>query len=248
MNFIQRFTGFIHTIGVMINTPPAAPAHISAHCTNIDVLLMHLCGFDRERYTYILRWLAYPLRHPGAKMRYGLSIIGEQDTGLALFFEQVAVALHHGNGRAIQADALNSTFNHNWAGAPLLVVNGKVPRHAMSHIKSLMTSDSIVVYRARESAKCIPNQMNIIFMSGHADALPAGTDRRFMVVETPPAREKVFYQAIESEIKDGGVDAFRDFLLHVLPMGSFNETTVPPGFERAPYASSRLAHIAKETA
>jgi len=248
MNLIQRLTSIIHTIGVNISTPPAAPARISAHCTNIDVLLMHLCDFDRERYTYILRWLAYPLRHPGAKMRYGLAIKGEEGTGMSLFFEDVAVALHQGDGRAIHADALNSTFNHSWAEAALVVVDGKVPRHAVESMKALMTSDSVVVYRARAPAKWAPNRMNFIFTSGHADPLPAGTDRRFMVVEAPPAREKVFYQAVASEIKDGGVDAFRDYLLHGIDMTGFNETTIPPGLERAPYTRCHPMHLLKELA
>jgi putative DNA primase/helicase len=249
-NFIRRLTSFIHEIGVMINTPPPAPTRVSAHCTNIDVLLMHLCDFDRERHTYILRWLAYPLRHPGAKMRYGLVIKGDEGTGLNLFFQDVAVALPPGNGRVIRADALDSRFNDGWAGWPLVVVDGSVPRHAMAHVKGLMTSDSVVVDRKGGPAKWVPNRMNFIFMSGHADAIPTGTDRRFMVIEAPPAREKAFYRAIENEIKDGGVDAFRDFLLHGIAMGSFNETTVPPGFERADPGAlrDRSLHLVKESA
>ena len=248
MNLIQRLTSIIHTIGVKISTPPAAPVRISAHCTNIDVLLMHLCDFDRERYSYILRWLAYPLRNPGAKMRYGLAIKGEEGTGMSLFFRDVAVALHQGDGRAIHADALNSTFNHSWAGAALVVVNGKVARHALERMKTLMTSDSVIVYRAHEPARWVPNRMNFIFTSGDVDFLPVVTGRRFMVVEAPPAREKAFYQAVASEIKDGGVDAFRDYLLHGIDMAGFNETTIPPGLERAPYARRHPMHMAKEPA
>jgi putative DNA primase/helicase len=238
MKFVQRFNSFIHTIAVMIDTP--APARVSAHCTNIDVLLMHLCDFDRERYTYILRWLAYPLRNPGAKMRYGLIVKGEPRTGIKTFFQHVAIALHQGAGRIVHPGALNATLNHSWAGAPLVVVNGSVPRHAMAHVKALITSDTVIVERKHEPARWVPNRMNFVFLTGNRDAIPAAPDnRRFMVLEAPPAREEAFYRAIEREIEDGGIDAFRHFLLHVVPMGSFNETTVPPGVERAPYASGR---------
>jgi putative DNA primase/helicase len=247
MNFIQRFTSFVHTIGVMINTPPAR-ARVSAHCTNIDVLLMHLCDFDHERHAYILRWLAYPLRNPGAKMRYGLVIKGQEATGIKLFFQNVAVALHQGNGGVVRADALDSRFNDRWASWPLVVVDGNVPRHAMAHVKALMTADSVVVERHGGPARWVPNRMNFIFTSGDADFLPISIDRRFMVVEAPPAREKAFYRAIESEIANGGIDAFRDFLLHRIGMGSFNKTTVPPGFERAPYARRHPLHLVKESA
>lgn len=240
--FFFRLSRFIREINVLINTPPPRPTRISAHCTNINMLLMHLCDFDSERYSYILKWLAYPLRHPGAKMRYGLVVKGEKGTGLSLFFQHVAMLLHQGDGRAIGAEALATRFNHGWAGAPIVVVDG-MPRHALEHIKALITTDSVVIERKGEPAKWAPNRMNFIFVAGQADAIPTGTNRRFMVLEAPPAREKVFYQAIASEIENGGVDAFRSFLLHGIDMDGFNETTVPPGFERAAAGKARAGSL-----
>jgi hypothetical protein len=38
-----------------------------------------------------------------------------------------------------------------------------------------------------------------------------------------------FYRSIDYEIENGGIDAFRDFLLRDLDMGEFDELTPPPG-------------------
>ena len=158
--------------------------------------------------------------------------------------------MHQGAGRLVHTSALASRFNHTWAGAPLLVADGSISNEAMTKVKALMTSPSIVVDRKGEPSRWAPNRMNFVFLTGARNPLRSGTDRRFMVLEAPPARENVFYQAIEAEIKNGGVDAFRDFLLRGIDMDGFNETTVPPGFERADPSEVRAGslHLVKETA
>jgi putative DNA primase/helicase len=248
-SFMTRSHSMLTALRALIGSVPPATPHISAHCTNIHMLLMHLCDFDRVRYAYILKWLAYPLRHPGAKMRYGLAIKAEKGTGASLFFHQVALALHQGAGRAIDIGHFGDQFNEQWAGAPLLLVDG-FPQVLTAHLKSLLTSETITIRRKGKTFMEVPNHMNFIFLSGAHHALPAGTDRRFMVLETPPRREALFYQAVASEIKDGGVDAFRYFLMHGIDLGGFNETTIPPGFERTEPSEvcAESLHLAKEAA
>lgn len=212
---------------VAFSTPAEKP-YVSANCNNINMLLMHLCDFDQERYSYILKWLAYPLRHPGAKMRYGLALNSMQGTGVSMFFQDVAIALHQGAGRSIDIHRFRDHLNSQWAGAPLLLVDGDFHR-ASAQIKHFVTSDSITVRGVGRVCRDIPNHMNFIFVSGHSHALGDDSDnRRFLVLDTPPPRERVFYQAVASEIKNGGVEAFRHFLLHGIDMGGFNETTMPP--------------------
>lgn len=250
-DFIFRLNSFIHKIGVLINTPrPARPRHISPHCTNINMLLMHLCDFDADRYSYILQWLAYPLRNPGAKMSYGLIINGAAGTGINMFFQLVAVALHQGKGRIIHADVLSNRFN-SWAGAPLIVIDGHVTERTLAQAKQLMSSKSLIVESKGQPPREMPNQMNFVFLSGDINPLKvAGAERRFMVLEAPPPRERAFYQAIATEIADGGGDAFRQYLLHGIDMAGFNETTLPPEFVRADPSELRgkSLHLVKESA
>lgn len=228
---LKHLSTFIRAIYRMIaGTAPTTP-HISASCTNINMLLMHLCDFDQERYCYILKWLAYPLRNPGARMRYGMAINVTPGTRVSLFFNQVALALHQGAGRSIDINRFRDHRKADWADAPLLLVDGGM-RLAEAHIKSFITADTITVREAGKVFKTIPNRMNFIFISGSGDFLDQSDTRRSMVLDTPPPRERLFYQAAASTIKDGGVDAFRHFLMHGIDMGGFNETTIPPGFER----------------
>lgn len=226
---LKPISTFIRAIVRMVaGTPPKAP-YVSANCTNINMLLMHLCDFDRERYNYVLRWLAYPLRNPGAKMCYGLAVNAIEGTGVSLFFQDVAVALHQGAARSIDINRFRDHHNSQWAGAPLLLVDGARQQFA-SFIKSTMTTDVITVRGPGKVFRVMPNNMNFVFVSSVPDCFTGSDNRRFMVLDTPPPRERVLYQAVATEIKDGGVEAFRHFLMHGIDLGGFNETTIPPTY------------------
>jgi hypothetical protein len=247
-SFLTSLKNFIRHIGVLIGAP--RPRQFSPHCTNINMLLMHLCDFNQLHYSYILQWLAYPLRNPGAKMCYGLVIKGGQGTGKNMFFQNVAVPLYEGKARIVHADVLSDRFNC-WAGAPLVVIDSTLTARALARVKALMTSKSLIIESRSQPPREMANRMNFIFLSGDFNPPRLERDnRRFMILETPPAREHAFYQAVAHEIKNGGVDAFREFLLHGIDMAGFNETTQPPGFERGDANEYRAgsAHAAQEAA
>lgn len=228
-NLVFRFNSFVRDLGAILFTP-AAPRP-TPHCTNINMLLMHLCDFNADHYSYILQWLAYPLRNPGAKMCYGLIINGDTGTGTNLFFQHVAAMLYDGQARVIHADALSARFT-NWVGAPLVVIDGNVTQRAVARIKGLMTAATVNIARKGEQ-RTERNRMNFVFLSGAGNWVRAEVaDRRFLIVEAPPAREKVFYQAVQYEIQNGGIDAFREYLMRGIDMEGFNETTMPPGLSR----------------
>lgn len=237
--FVRSLKNFIRTVGAMICTP--AP-QTSVQCNNIRMLLLHLCDFNQQQYCYILQWLAYSLRNPGAKMCYGLIVAGDHGTGKSLFFQHVAVPLFKGMGRIVHADVLSDRFN-NWAGAPLVVIDGNITQRTLARIKGLMTSNSLVINR--KGPLEIPNGMNFVFLSGDINALRLDVaERRFMILEAPPARERAFYRAVAHEIREGGIDAFRRYLLREVDLTGFNETTRPPGLARADAGE----HAAQEAA
>ena len=92
-----------------------------------------------------------------------------------------------------------------------------------------MTAESFVVEREGHAPNVVPNRLNFIYVTSSPDFLPADVgNRRFLVIEVPPARQRAFYQAVVHEIAEGGVDAFRDYLMHGLDMGAFKEATPPP--------------------
>lgn len=199
-----------------------------AHCSNIMTLLAHLCDMDDDMRLWVLRWLAYPLRNPGAKMSTALIFNGPEGTGKSLFFAHVVAQLYGNNAARIRPSDLYSKFNPWAAGANLVVVDGEYAGRHVERLKAMITSSPIVLDIKGQAPRTVNNRLNFVYLCSRDDFLPPDTgNRRFVVVEVPPARPRAFYQAVAHEIAAGGVDAFRDYLMNGLDMGGFNESTLP---------------------
>jgi len=210
--------------------PPAAANEARpGHCGNIMTLLAHLCDLDHDLRLWVLRWLAYPLRNPGAKMSTALVFNGSEGSGKSLFLNFVVAELYGTAAAKIRPRGLHSRFDGWVDGVSLALIDGEFARPHLARIKEAMTAGSFVVEREGHAPNEVPNRLNFIYVTSSPDFLPADVgNRRFLVIEVPPARQRAFYQAVVHEIAEGGVDAFRDYLMHGLDMGAFNEDTPPP--------------------
>ncbi len=216
----------IRSISRMI-TP--APNSMPSSCLNINALLLHLCDFDERTYRYIMKWLAYPLRNPGAKMQHSLMVNGQEGTGSSLFFDKVVGKLYGDGARRLRGHHLHDMFNDWTLGARFLIIDGAIPRGAAGKVKALASGTPILVERKGMPNQQIANEINIVVLTHSNDFLPLSScDRRFMAVEAPPAREQLFYRSVLAEIENGGVDAFRDYLLKKVCLDGFNQFSEPP--------------------
>jgi putative DNA primase/helicase len=203
--------------------------HTPVGCTNIRALLMHLCDFDEATFAWMLRWIAYPLKNPGAKLDMAVVVNGEGGTGKSLMFERVVAGLYEDGARTLPASQLHSPFNH-WAdGIRLAVVEGVFTKRNAARLKDLTSAVSLQIATRFEPAQRRKNRMNFVFLSTSSEFLPVlESDRRLFVLEVPPRRPRAFYSAVFAEIDNGGIDAFRDYLMRNLDMTGFDEHTRPP--------------------
>lgn len=226
---VAALRALVASMSALLQPPAQAAVDVRpAHCGNILTLVAHLCDMDDDMQQYVLRWLAYPLRNPGAKMLTALVFNGGQASGKNLFFTQVAAALYGDNAATIRPGDLYREFNYWAVGANLVVVDGDyAPRH-LERMKAFHAAESFAITLKGHAPRTVINRLNFVYLSNREDFLPADTgSRRFVVVEVPPARPRNFYQAIAYEIANGGLDAFRDYLMHRLDMGNFNVNTLP---------------------
>jgi putative DNA primase/helicase len=205
-----------------------APSWRPARCGNIKTLLLHLCDMDDQLCLWTLRWIAFQLRNPGAKMTAGLIINGTHP-GKSLFFEDVLVELFDQNARVILADQLHDMFT-SWAAAPtsMVIVHGTFKSRHIARLKSLITTQDVVLGLRDQVPQTRRNRLNFVFLSKSPEFLPHSGSRRFTILETPPVWPRPFLQAVKAEIDNGGVHDFRDYLMRDLDMGKFNESTLPP--------------------
>lgn len=200
-------------------------------CDKIVLLLDHLCGGNEEICNWVLSWLAYPLQNKGAKMRTSIIIHGDEGSGKNLFFENVIKRIYGEYGGVIGNAQIESQFNE-WASKKLYFVADEVVtrnelRQLKGKLKHMITGESIMINPKNMTERVEANHMNFVFLSNELQPLALDkTDRRYLVIWTPPNKTPEFYKEVADQIAAGGVEAFYDFLMN-LDLGDFNEHTKP---------------------
>jgi len=202
----------------------------------ILALLASLCDAeDRadEYMEWILRWLAYPLQYPGAKMQTALLMFGEkQGTGKSLFFEGVMLPIFGDYGTVASQHQLDSSFT-SWRSKKLFVLFEEVLSRddKYSHngtLKYMITGKTMNINEKNLPARDERNHMNSVFLSNEPQPIPIELeDRRFMVIEARRKQDPAFYDQVKDAIAAGAIEAFYHFLLE-FPLDGFNEHTKPP--------------------
>lgn len=212
---------------------PMAPR--AGKCSALLGLLEYLCSGEDNRepvYRWILKWLAYPLQHPGAKMHSAIVVHGPQGTGKSRFFEAYA-KIFGPYARVLGQEALEDKFNADWAQAKLFILADEVLAraelyHIKNRLKGFITGDTIRVNPKNIAAHNEKNQMNLVFLSNERQPLVLeNDDRRHLVIWVPPKLADGFFDEVNLEIEQGGVEALYHYLL-ALDLGDFKPWTRPP--------------------
>lgn len=211
---------------------PTLPA--AGKCDKLLELLRYICSGERnaeDLYRWVLCWLAYPIQHPGAKMKTALVVHGPQGTGKNLVFETV-MSIYGQYGRVIGQDAVETQFN-DWASRKLFLIADEVIArndlfHVKNKLKALITGDWIRINPKNIAAYDERNHVNLVFLSN--EAMPVAIDeddRRHCVIWTPFELGPEFYAGALAERDAGGIAALHDYLLN-LDLGDFHPGTRPP--------------------
>lgn len=203
-------------------------------CAKLLDLLQFICGEADQDLApvteWVLKWIAYPLQHPGAKMATAIVMAGKEGAGKNLFFGAIRTIYGHHGGMITQRE-LEDRFNV-WMSAKLfMIANEVVTRQEMNHnvgfLKHLITEPEIWINRKNREQRCEENHMNMVFFSNEYQPVKlTADDRRWLIIRTPPMREEGFYKAVLAELANGGAAALYAHLLN-LPLGNFGEHTKP---------------------
>jgi putative DNA primase/helicase len=202
-------------------------------CVGLLELLEYMCTGEsgHDMYNWVLRWLAYPIQHKGAKMRTTLVVHGPQGTGKNIFFEAI-MRIYGQYGRIIDQSAIEDKFN-DWASRKLFLIADEVVArsdlyHVKNKLKAFITGEWIRINPKNLAAYEEKNHVNLVFLSN--ERMPVvldEDDRRHAVIWTPEKLSAEFYKAVASEIRSGGIEALHDYLLN-LDLTGFDEHTKPP--------------------
>lgn len=199
----------------------------------IIMLLEHLCNDDPNLVDWILRWVAYPLKYPGAKMRSSIVMHGDEGSGKNLFWEVIVRRLYGEYGGVIGNDQLGTQYNE-WISKKLFIVADEVVtrmelREQKNKLKSMITGETVQVNPKHMNSRVEANRMNVVFLSNELQPLILDqSDRRYLVIWTPPKQDKTFYREVAVEAESGGIEAFYYYLLNEVSLDGFDEHADPP--------------------
>ena len=234
---------------VYINTfegLPLEPVRDDAACENLRWLISFLCNHDAVALDWLIKWLAYPLQHMGAKMDTAVLFHSTMEgSGKSLLFADVMGELYGRYSATVGQTQLEGSFNAWQSGKLWAVFEEVVSRdqryNQVGKIKHMITGKT-----TRMESKFIngweeANHMNSVFLSNEIMPWPISeSDRRMLVMwplETlPPERQK----AIARELANGGVAALYGWLLDI-ELGEFDQRTRPPETE----ARQRLVELSR---
>lgn len=204
-------------------------------CEAILDLLAELVSTERDNANvldWVLKWIAYPLQHPGAKMQTAILMFGEkQGTGKSLFWEGVVKAIYGEYGTTAGQHQLDSQFTE-WRSRKIFVLFEEVLSRS-DRYNHLGTIKHMITGRTqRINPKGLPereeaNHLNSVFLSNEPQPIPLELeDRRFLVVESRNVLGIDHQAAVKAELANGGIEAFYKFLL-AYPLGDFDPHTKP---------------------
>jgi putative DNA primase/helicase len=135
-------------------------------------------------------------------------------------------------------DELEDKFN-DWRSAKLAVVGDEVSSrqelvHNKNRLKALITSPTVQINPKNLPRRDERNHINIVFLSNELQPLALdNSDRRYLVIYTPRAREMAFYDKLKAWKEGGGLKAFYQYLLDY-PVRDFKP------FSPAPVTQAKL--------
>lgn len=180
---------------------------------------------------WLIQWLAYPLQNVGAKMRTSIVMHGDEGAGKNFLFDLVA-SLYGKYGVLVGQDELEDKFN-DWRSCKLFVVGDEVSSrqelvHNKNRLKALITSPTVQINPKNLPRREEANHMNVVFLSNEITPLALdNSDRRYLVIYTPRAKDFSFYKALGQWRDNGGTEAFYEFLL-TYPLDGFDPYAPAP--------------------
>lgn len=186
-----------------------------------------------EGWEWLLKWLAYPIQNPGAKMFTAVLVWSvEQGTGKS-FIGDVMRDIYGANSKVITSAELHDE-SFVWLRNKQFILGEEVSqRRSIADsgiLKNIITNDTVTVNEKYVPTYDLPNCANLMFTSNKSDAIIMDqTDRRFFVGKLDKKRPLSFWKQLDRwRKKEGGPAAFMWYLQNRVDLKDFNPLAPPP--------------------
>lgn len=188
---------------------------------------------EGEWFSHFLKWLAYPIQHPGAKVFQAPFVYSQmQGTGKTFIVDPVMEFVYGPNNfYRLSNKGLNSNFNFYAAKRQFVVTNEIfIPdysdrRNAMSMLKDIITRETVTINEKFQPEVEYMDVCNYYLTSNHGDAIVLEkNDRRFFVIEGPEEKLSTgTYKMLDEWLREaGGAANIMHYLLNSVDCSNFD--------------------------
>lgn len=183
-------------------------------------LVDYLCGGNTVIREWVLDWIAYPLKHVGAKMATAIVMRGPQGGGKNMLWECVR-DIYGPYGGMITQTELESQYNDYMSAKLFIIGNEVLSRRERwqlgGKLKNLVTEAQVPIQAKYMPTRLEANCCNLVFLSN--DLLPVPLeegDRRYLVIDAPLPHPDggAFYRSVADQMAQGGRESFHDYLVN----------------------------------
>jgi hypothetical protein len=199
-----------------------------------DHIVNVICAGNQDRADYLIKWMAYGVQHPDKPAGVAVALRGQQGAGKGILCRTYGELFGNHFAHITNPEQLIGRFNALIATSIVVFLDEALwagDRKGEGTLKALITEPEIALERKGRDPIMVKNCARIMISSNEDWFVPVGIgDRRFFVLDVPSTyagtRHKAYWDALYSEVENGGREAMLHDLLH-MDLTNFNVRAVP---------------------
>lgn len=188
----------------------------------------NVCQGDSAHFNWLIRWMAWQVRHPGEVGQSAVVIHGVKGVGKNVAAEGFC-ELWGRHGMVVDNQRLvTGNFNAHLRDKCCLVCDeaffAKDP-HQVNQLKVLITGKTLKIEFKGVDVEHVPNLLRLIIIGNDDHIVHAtGEERRFFVLKCGEGKrdDQAYFAAIDRQLKHGGYQALLYHLLREIDLTNFN--------------------------
>jgi len=193
----------------------------------------NICANDPVKYNYLIRWMAYTVRHPDEVGQVAIVIQGLKGTGKS-FFAQKFSDLFGSHGITVGSESrVTGNFNAHLRDKVVLVAEEAFFAGDKRHegiLKDMVTGETLTIEPKFVDVTTVSNLLHMIIISNEQWVVPTSWDeRRYLVMRCGAARKNKtdYFEAINQQMRQGGYEALLWHLKNEVDLSDFDVRIAP---------------------
>ncbi len=225
------------------------PVAGTKHLRYLEHMHDNICRGLRDRYEYLLKWLARLVQQPRSQCMVAVVLTGDRGTGKSIFCTMIAKLFGVGRHAFIASDDryVTGRFNSHLMSMVFLLSEEAFDVSEKRHesvLKEIITGESLTIEGKGVNAVQMRNYLHLMMTSNNDRVIPAGDlERRFFVTRVGEKKwsNAQFGELVREMKEEGGLQNLLHYLLEYDITG-FDVTQYPETEELREQQSHGLSY------